>query len=110
MNPAAAATDPAPPVDIRGLSKWFGDFQVLADIDLTIHKSDRVVICGPSGSGKSTLIRTINALESFQKGEIRVNGAPPSPSPACGSAWCSRRSTCFRTSPCWKTAPCRCGW
>jgi len=76
MNPAAAATDPAPPVDIRGLSKWFGDFQVLADIDLTIHKSDRVVICGPSGSGKSTLIRTINALESFQKGEIRVNGAP----------------------------------
>ena len=64
------------PVDIRGLHKSFGDFKVLNGIDLVIKRSDRLVICGPSGSGKSTLIRTVNALEDFQAGQILVNGAP----------------------------------
>jgi ABC-type polar amino acid transport system ATPase subunit len=63
-----------PPVEIRGLSKWFGAFRALDAIDLTIAPGERLVICGPSGSGKSTLIRTINALESVQQGEIRVDG------------------------------------
>jgi ABC-type polar amino acid transport system ATPase subunit len=64
----------APAVDIRGLCKWFGDFKVLDGIDLSIARGERLVICGPSGSGKSTLIRTINALESFEQGELRVDG------------------------------------
>ncbi|MDQ2083263.1 amino acid ABC transporter ATP-binding protein [Xanthobacteraceae bacterium Astr-EGSB] len=61
-------------VEIRRLDKWFGDFQVLADIDLTVKRGERIVICGPSGSGKSTLLRCINALEPFQAGELIVDG------------------------------------
>src|SRR5258708_15458710 len=64
----------APAVEIRGLGKWFGAFKVLDGVDLTIARGERLVICGPSGSGKSTLIRTGNALESFDEGEIRVGG------------------------------------
>jgi ABC-type polar amino acid transport system ATPase subunit len=71
-EPMPAETVPA--LDIRGLSKWFGAFQALDGIDLTIARGERLVICGPSGSGKSTLIRTVNALESFEAGEIRVDG------------------------------------
>ncbi|MCY4590303.1 MAG: amino acid ABC transporter ATP-binding protein [Alphaproteobacteria bacterium] len=56
------------------VNKWFGDFHVLKDIDLTVHKGERVVICGPSGSGKSTLIRCINRLEEHQRGDIVING------------------------------------
>jgi ABC-type polar amino acid transport system ATPase subunit len=63
-----------PAVEIRNLSKWYGAFKALDRIDLTITRGERLVICGPSGSGKSTLIRTINALESFEEGEIRVDG------------------------------------
>ena len=63
-------------VEIRGLCKWYEALQVLHDVDLSISRGERLVICGPSGSGKSTLIRTINALEGFQKGEILVNGQP----------------------------------
>jgi general L-amino acid transport system ATP-binding protein len=63
-------------VEIDGLYKWFGNFQVLADINLKIRNGERVVICGPSGSGKSTLIRCINALEDYQRGEVRVEGVP----------------------------------
>jgi general L-amino acid transport system ATP-binding protein len=63
-----------PAVTIRGMSKWFGDFQALKDIDLTVQYGERVVICGPSGSGKSTLIRCLNRLEVHQEGEIIVNG------------------------------------
>ncbi|UCE32840.1 MAG: amino acid ABC transporter ATP-binding protein [Burkholderiales bacterium] len=59
---------------IEKLSKWFGDFKVLSDIDLTVAKGERIVVCGPSGSGKSTLIRCINRLETHQQGTIRVNG------------------------------------
>src|SRR3981189_3163820 len=61
-------------VNITGLSKWYGDFHVLRDINLDVAKGERIVICGPSGSGKSTLIRCINALEEFQEGEIVVDG------------------------------------
>jgi general L-amino acid transport system ATP-binding protein len=60
-------------VEIKGLSKWFGDFQVLKGIDLTVNKGERIVICGPSGSGKSTLIRCINHLETHQQGSIVVD-------------------------------------
>src|SRR5215831_392635 len=60
-------------IDIKGASKWYGDFQVLTDCTTTVSKGEVVVVCGPSGSGKSTLIKTVNGLEPFQKGEILVN-------------------------------------
>ena len=59
---------------IEGVSKWFGGFQVLCDIDLTVKQGERVVVCSPSGSGKSTLIRCLNRLEEHQKGRIVVDG------------------------------------
>ena len=61
-------------IEIKGMNKWFGAFHVLRDIDLTIKRGERVVVCGPSGSGKSTLIRSINRLEEHQKGSIIVDG------------------------------------
>src|SRR5437667_7321831 len=61
-------------IDIKNISKWYGSFQVLTDCTTTIKKGDVVVVCGPSGSGKSTLIKTVNALEPFQKGDIVVDG------------------------------------
>ena len=61
-------------IDFKNVSKWYGTFQVLTDCTTSIKKGEVVVICGPSGSGKSTLIKTINALEPFQAGEIIVNG------------------------------------
>jgi glutamate/aspartate transport system ATP-binding protein len=61
-------------IELRNISKWYGQFQVLVDCSTVIHKGEVVVICGPSGSGKSTLIKTINALEPFQKGELIVDG------------------------------------
>ena len=61
-------------VEMVGVNKWFGDFHVLRDIDLTVGRGERVVICGPSGSGKSTLIRCINRLEAHQTGRIAVDG------------------------------------
>jgi glutamate/aspartate transport system ATP-binding protein len=59
---------------MRHLSKWYGNFKVLDDCSLEVNKGEVVVVCGPSGSGKSTLIKTINALEAFQEGELMVNG------------------------------------
>ncbi|MFG1361091.1 amino acid ABC transporter ATP-binding protein [Xanthobacter pseudotagetidis] len=59
---------------MTGVNKWYGEFHVLRDINLTVHKGERLVICGPSGSGKSTLIRCINRLEEHQKGRIVVDG------------------------------------
>ena len=61
-------------IEIVGMNKWYGQFHVLRDIDLTVYKGERIVVCGPSGSGKSTLIRCINRLEEHQKGKIAVDG------------------------------------
>src|SRR5215210_4706199 len=61
-------------IDIKNVSKWYGTFQVLTDCTTKIEKGEVVVVCGPSGSGKSTLIKTVNALEPFQKGDIVVDG------------------------------------
>ena len=63
-----------PIIKIEAMNKWFGDFQVLKDIDLEVEKNKKIVVCGPSGSGKSTLIRCINRLEEHQKGTIIVDG------------------------------------
>jgi ABC-type polar amino acid transport system ATPase subunit len=63
-----------PVIEMQGVNKWFDDFQVLKDIDLTVQPGERVVICGPSGSGKSTLIRCINGLEPHEEGRVVVNG------------------------------------
>jgi glutamate/aspartate transport system ATP-binding protein len=61
-------------IDIKNVSKWYGSFQVLTDCTTTISKGEVVVVCGPSGSGKSTLIKTVNALEPIQKGDVVVDG------------------------------------
>jgi len=61
-------------IEIKNVSKWYGPVQVLNDCSVSINKGDVVVVCGPSGSGKSTLIKTVNALEPIQKGDIVVNG------------------------------------
>ena len=61
-------------IDIKNVSKWYGSFQVLTDCTTQIKKGEVVVVCGPSGSGKSTLIKTVNALEPIQKGDIVVDG------------------------------------
>ncbi len=61
-------------ISIKNVSKWYGEFQVLTDCTTKVSKGEVVVVCGPSGSGKSTLIKTVNALEPFQKGEIFVDG------------------------------------
>ncbi len=63
-----------PIIKIENVNKWFGDFQVLKDINLEVEKNKKIVVCGPSGSGKSTLIRCINRLEEHQKGNIVVDG------------------------------------
>ena len=61
-------------IEITDMHKWFGRFHVLKDINLTVERGERIVICGPSGSGKSTLIRCINHLEEHQRGNITVDG------------------------------------
>jgi len=61
-------------IDLNQVNKWYADFHVLKDIDLIVHKGERIVVCGPSGSGKSTLIRCINHLEEHQAGSIVVDG------------------------------------
>jgi general L-amino acid transport system ATP-binding protein len=63
-----------PAIEMSGVNKWYGDFHVLRNIDLTVAQGERIVICGPSGSGKSTLIRCINRLETHQSGKIIVGG------------------------------------
>ncbi len=60
-------------IQIIGMHKWYGEFHVLKDINLTVNRGERIVICGPSGSGKSTMIRCINRLEEHQKGKIFVD-------------------------------------
>ena len=61
-------------IELKKVNKWFGDFQVLKDVDLTVGLKQKIVVCGPSGSGKSTLIRCINRLEEHQEGQIIVDG------------------------------------
>ena len=61
-------------IQIQNVNKWFGDFQVLKEINLEVKPKEKIVVCGPSGSGKSTLIRGINRLEEHQKGSIIVDG------------------------------------
>ena len=61
-------------IQIKNVNKWFGDFQVLKDINLEVKPKEKIVVCGPSGSGKSTLIRCINRLEEHQQGDIIVDG------------------------------------
>jgi general L-amino acid transport system ATP-binding protein len=63
-----------PAVEIAGLNKWFGELHVLRDVDLTVMRGERIVICGPSGSGKSTLLRCINRIEDWQQGRVIVDG------------------------------------
>ena len=69
-------------IEMIDVNKWFGDFQVLTDVNLTVKPGERVVICGPSGSGKSTVVRCINRLEEHQKGVIRVGGVELTNDPA----------------------------
>jgi glutamate/aspartate transport system ATP-binding protein len=61
-------------ISLKNVSKWYGDFPVLADCSTEVSKGEVVIVCGPSGSGKSTLIKCVNGLEPFQKGEITVDG------------------------------------
>ena len=61
-------------ISLKNVNKWFGDFQVLQDVNLEVKKKERIVVCGPSGSGKSTMIRCINRLEEHQEGTIIVDG------------------------------------
>ena len=63
-----------PMIEMRGVGKWFGRFQVLKDIDLSVGAGEKIVLCGPSGSGKSTLVRLVNALEPYQAGKVVVDG------------------------------------
>ncbi|BAF87586.1 general L-amino acid ABC transporter ATP-binding protein [Azorhizobium caulinodans ORS 571] len=76
-DPIIAATEakaPAIAIELVNVSKWYGQFHVLRDINLTVKRGERIVICGPSGSGKSTMIRCINRLEEHQRGQIIVDG------------------------------------
>jgi len=61
-------------IEIKNISKWYGQFRVLTDCTTSVQKGEVIVVCGPSGSGKSTLIKCVNALEPFQQGDIVVNG------------------------------------
>ncbi|WP_344803766.1 amino acid ABC transporter ATP-binding protein [Allohahella marinimesophila] len=63
-------------IELRNVNKWYGSFHVLKDINISVRRGERIVICGPSGSGKSTCIRCINRLEEHQEGDIIVNGVP----------------------------------
>ncbi len=80
MNTESKATDRgAPIIEMAGVNKWFDQFHVLRDINLTVHQGERIVVCGPSGSGKSTLIRCINGLEEHEEGRITVDGVQLDP-------------------------------
>ncbi len=75
MAQAARNLDASPvEIELRNVNKWYGQFHVLRDVNLTVRKGEKVVVCGPSGSGKSTMIRCINRLEEHQAGDILVDG------------------------------------
>ena len=73
-SPASASAHAGAAIEMIGVNKWYGQFHVLRDINLSVGQGERIVICGPSGSGKSTLIRCINRLEEHQAGRIIVEG------------------------------------
>jgi len=74
-TPSSESSGPdAAVVRMEGINKWYGAFHALRDLDLQVASGERIVICGPSGSGKSTLVRTVNLLEPFQQGRLRVCG------------------------------------
>ena len=73
-SPASAQAHEGAAIEMIGVNKWYGQFHVLRDINLSVGQGERIVICGPSGSGKSTLIRCINRLEEHQSGRIIVEG------------------------------------
>ncbi|MBN3495260.1 MULTISPECIES: amino acid ABC transporter ATP-binding protein [Vibrio] len=68
-------------IDFTHVNKWYGHFQALKDINLSVKKGERLVVCGPSGSGKSTLIRAINGLETISTGNVQIFGQPISAAP-----------------------------
>jgi polar amino acid transport system ATP-binding protein len=72
-NPRSGG-DIQPMIAMQGVEKWFGNFQALFDINLSVRAGEKIVLCGPSGSGKSTLVRCINHLETYQKGRILIEG------------------------------------
>jgi general L-amino acid transport system ATP-binding protein len=75
VTASAIKTEPdRPMIELRDVNKWYGTFQVLRDINLTVNRGQKFVVCGPSGSGKSTMIRCINRLEEHQEGQIIVDG------------------------------------
>ena len=74
ISPDDSSDTGDPAIIMQGVNKWFGEFHVLRDVDLTVYAGEKIVVCGPSGSGKSTLIRCINALEEYQRGRIVVDG------------------------------------
>ena len=74
MTTPAAVDRDAVAIELSGVDKFFGSFQALANVSMTVRRGERIVICGPSGSGKSTLIRCINRLETHQQGKILVDG------------------------------------
>ena len=73
-SPAMQTTKNRIAIEMAGVHKWYGEFHVLRDINLTVERRERIVICGPSGSGKSTMIRCINRLEEHQQGRVVVDG------------------------------------
>jgi general L-amino acid transport system ATP-binding protein len=76
MNASASAE---PVIRLAGINKWYGAYHALRDIELAVRPGERIVVCGPSGSGKSTLVRTVNLLEPFQQGAMRVCGLDVAP-------------------------------
>src|SRR5450830_323135 len=73
-DPVTTTAPQEPIIRMEDVNKWYGQFQVLSNIDLSVRTGERIVVCGPSGSGKSTLIRCINRLETVQQGRIVVDG------------------------------------
>ncbi|WP_161897972.1 ATP-binding cassette domain-containing protein, partial [Pseudomonas yangonensis] len=74
MSEAIKQPSAEPMILLQGVNKWYGQFHVLKDINLSVQPGERIVLCGPSGSGKSTTIRCINRLEEHQQGRIVVDG------------------------------------
>lgn len=74
MQETTTDGQPAPLIQVRDLNKWYGNFQVLKNINLDVQMGERIVLCGPSGSGKSTTIRCLNRLEDYQEGVVSIDG------------------------------------